>query len=471
MHHSTTLNDNRDGTFSELGHYTSREEGHKTRPPVVKSKTKPSNNTQLVEPNVGPNDARRRKLFDASLTKLRLMAHDEAKAGGQTIDEMMADGMLGQKVTTTEDLDVAQEPDAMSVSNSKRLPAEPDTSEGEGPEQAESSNSEEDQDKPSGELSFETPAAEENWKTIQDFFTVRKFPPPQSDPLKALMARPRVRDIILRTTNLKFCISWPKDVAMLIVQLVGRQSPRPCSRCARGAGVFLGCVILDQKVADLLQSGVCSCVNCAWKSLHFKSCDLKQVLKEEARRGLAAASTSQAPNSAQADLTADKVNREDDPSHQDRRPLRARRSERLLLTDESERQTSEPRGQTPAEPQAETRKRDPRGDDDTQYAVVAAAGTVMKPSQQLRTTRVDDNFAFGVEVIPHGTALRLDADTEAVRICTLASGKVAIRVAGEPAFKLGSRGMFRLAPGVWGEVMNSAGVDAVLHVSSVRTGR
>lgn len=465
MHHSTTLNDNLDGTFSQLGQYTNSGKGRQTRPPVVKSKNPSPLDVQLAEPNIPPNDAHRRKLFDASLAKLKSMTHDEGnKADEQTVDEMMAHGILGQRVTETDDFEASEESDVISVSDSELSSAESDASEEEGSEQVNSQDpaDDTDHDEPSGGLVLEEPTAEENWRTVRGFFTTKDFPPPQPGPMRALMSRPRVRDIVVHMTNLKFSVMWPKDVSMLIVQLVGPESPRPCGRCEKGLGMFAGCVMLSQEVADVLQGGVCSCVNCAWKSLHVKTCDLRRVLSEEtaAQGGSAPA---RAPKPPPNEPAAGEVDRGYDPSDDDLRPRRTRRSERLLLNDDSERhstrQPSTRQTSAPRPTRSRTAPRDARDEDD--------GGTA---APQPLTRWADDRLAFGVEVVPPGTALRLDADAEAVRICTLASGKAAVRVPGEPTFKLGLRGMFRLPPGSWGEVVNAAGVDAILHVSSVRTG-
>ncbi|KAF3764761.1 hypothetical protein M406DRAFT_322722, partial [Cryphonectria parasitica EP155] len=116
-----------------------------------------------------------------------------------------------------------------------------------------------------------TTAVKENWATIEALFTGKKFPPPQSDPMRTLLSLPRVRELEFPTSQM-FSVAWPKDVSLLIVQLVGEESPEPCNRCAKGSGIFKGCVMVSDNVAQATQQGSCTCVNCAWKSCNLGVC-------------------------------------------------------------------------------------------------------------------------------------------------------------------------------------------------------
>ncbi|TPX12781.1 uncharacterized protein E0L32_000958 [Thyridium curvatum] len=83
---------------------------------------------------------------------------------------------------------------------------------------------------------------------------------------------------------------------------------------------------------------------------------------------------------------------------------------------------------------------------------------------------VDDGIAFRVEVVRAGQSRRLGPEQGATRICSLAAGKLRVRVDGEaPAaqFSIGPHGMFKLKPGVGATVENRLYIDSVLHISSV----
>lgn len=70
--------------------------------------------------------------------------------------------------------------------------------------------------------------------------------------------------------------------------------------------------------------------------------------------------------------------------------------------------------------------------------------------------------------IPSGTVHKFEADASITRLCSLAGGKVRVKVDGEDEFAIGWHGMFRINPGVGCTVFNRAYVDAVLHVTGMR---
>lgn len=84
-----------------------------------------------------------------------------------------------------------------------------------------------------------------------------------------------------------------------------------------------------------------------------------------------------------------------------------------------------------------------------------------------QSTRVDNNFAFRIDVILPGTTLRLEPEADTIRLCWLVTGKVVVKVCSEEPFVIGFSGMFKLLPGFAAEVVNLVEIDAVLHVSSI----
>lgn len=453
-HHATILNDNRDGTFTEMGHYVTREDGQKHRPPMVKSKNPlPINAPALAEPHVTPSQGYKHRLFAASLATLQSEPHRATQSKNKmTADEMMANGDYNKRKASAKDSEPSKLLDGNPISSCS---SQFTSSAEEATEKAQAADHDrqhnQDASESLGTANLWNSTAEENWATVKSFFTSRKFPPPQKGPIHALLPRRRERELSQRNLNLKLDITRPKDVALMIVQLVGRNTPVPCSRCEKGQGMFEGCVMMSQEVADALQSGWCSCVNCAWKSQHFKECDPKRK-----------------PRAVESPAIIDGVtaSREDEAGDDgEGHSLRvARRSERLLLTPNE----GAERGSAAAAPI-------PRAASPVRNATEEKATPAAEPintKSHLAENRDDDGrFAFGIEIIPAGTGLRLSVDNGTVRICTLATGKVTVQLPGEPAFRMGLGGMFKLAPGVGAEVVNTSGADAVLHVSSLRVAR
>lgn len=325
---------------------------------------------------------------------------------------------------------------------------------------------------PSDTLELMTPIARENWSTIRDLFTDKNFPPPQSGPLKELIMLRRVREIEINPAAVsKFYIQWPKDVSLLIVQLVGRESPTTCKRCERGYGIFSSCVVVSQDVANALQSGVCACVNCSWKSANHRKCDLKKLLKDVA--GAAILNGARPPSGAvdAADHNVRHDSSDDGDSDSDQ-PVGPRRLRRPLMNDEND-SNQRRRSRRSEELQGNDTRENGRAHQAINTTVSPAedmgtSNTAAAVRKTTHTLKVDDSFSFYVDVIPPGTTFQLEPDGGNLRICSLAMGRVGVKVQGEQTFDIGPQGMFRLLPGVEAEIRNSAGFDAVLHVSSFK---
>jgi mannose-6-phosphate isomerase-like protein (cupin superfamily) len=81
---------------------------------------------------------------------------------------------------------------------------------------------------------------------------------------------------------------------------------------------------------------------------------------------------------------------------------------------------------------------------------------------------VADNINFHVIVLKPGSSQEWAVDKTKVRICSVASGKVKVKL-GDTEIVIGPNGMFKIAPGVTCAAMNRLYLDVVLHVVTVET--
>lgn len=80
---------------------------------------------------------------------------------------------------------------------------------------------------------------------------------------------------------------------------------------------------------------------------------------------------------------------------------------------------------------------------------------------------VSEDIAFNVIVVKPGGTHRWTEDHDKVRICSLAGGKLSVKLDKTEPFQIGPNGMFKVKPGTACSVENRMYVDAVIHVTSV----
>lgn len=79
-----------------------------------------------------------------------------------------------------------------------------------------------------------------------------------------------------------------------------------------------------------------------------------------------------------------------------------------------------------------------------------------------------EQASFSVQSVAPGATLTLRVSAgAAIRLCSVARGKLHVQPAGEPIFVLGAHGMFKVKPGVACTVANEMGVEAVLHITTI----
>lgn len=469
------LNDNRDGTFSEVGRHNYRNSPADHRSVIVKSKNPlPLDAPPRPETNASPSNPQAQIDLAASISEWEKTKSVKTVRKEPTVDEMLARrGLSAAQVRNNG----AGSPKLLCTVTAEELPTpelEVMSPKDVGAGEAHEAVIIESDVETSGARELMNPIAQENWAIIQELFTNKKLPPPQSGVLKELLSQRRLRNIELNSVAGKTpYIQWPKDVSLLIVQLVGQESPATCNRCSKGYGIFSSCVMVSQDVANVLQGGVCACVNCSWKSNNQKYCNLRKFFQES--KGVERASVLNRTSARKfavdaADQIIDTDLSNDGGSENDQPPM-DRGSGMSPMSDDSHRgqglrmrhlrrlrgnaTEGHHRNQRIVEPGVSTIE----GKATPAIAAVRA---------RTLTTEVDKSFSFRVDVIPPGTRLQLQSDHGNLRICSLVTGKVAVKVHGEQRFAIGFQGMFRLMPGVEAEILNSSGFDAVLQISSFR---
>lgn len=84
-----------------------------------------------------------------------------------------------------------------------------------------------------------------------------------------------------------------------------------------------------------------------------------------------------------------------------------------------------------------------------------------------RAILVTDGVGFHVQVIKALSTLRFERDTANITICSIAQGKLAVKISEEPEFKIGPHGLFKIPAGGTVSVRNLSEADAVVHIVTV----
>ncbi|TQN69332.1 hypothetical protein CSHISOI_06173, partial [Colletotrichum shisoi] len=80
---------------------------------------------------------------------------------------------------------------------------------------------------------------------------------------------------------------------------------------------------------------------------------------------------------------------------------------------------------------------------------------------------VSEDIFFNVIVIKPGDSYHWPEEADKVRICSIATGKLKVKLDNAEAFLMGFNGMFKLKPGMACTVENRLYVDSVVHVTTV----
>ncbi|KXX74455.1 Transcription factor SFP1 [Madurella mycetomatis] len=333
-----------------------------------------------------------------------------------------------------------------------------------------------------------------------------QLPNPDTPGLKPLLNLPRVRDLV--TTQALTTDLLPKQIAGLIIQVTGEESPKPCSECRRHKGPFATCVRSTAEVGHLtagfLGTSCRACASCLYRK-NSSACSL---------RSLSSLGFMPPPPKPALDSSFPWLSDTADAAGEDL--FGRRRSARLSLANTHE-DGDEGDGESLAGALADQRPRrivtsktrvparSRNGSGTNSYSLRASRVALgignnipAETDLQMENWEADDGrvtpignrhsepLAFSssylaanqsVQVsnaialltvtISSGGVHRFHADSTKTRICSVMSGKLKIQVGDEPEFIIGSHGIFKISPGVSCSVVNRYYFDVVLHVTSL----
>ncbi|KAK4173716.1 hypothetical protein QBC36DRAFT_193979 [Triangularia setosa] len=106
------------------------------------------------------------------------------------------------------------------------------------------------------------------------------------------------------------------------------------------------------------------------------------------------------------------------------------------------------------------RIRDPSSE--CEFSAIAFSKSYLSSSQAVD---VCEDIAFRVDTIQSGHNFKIEADSNQMRLCSLASGKLRVKIEDEPEFVIGPHGMFKVKAGVACTVTNRMYIDAIMHTT------
>jgi len=77
--------------------------------------------------------------------------------------------------------------------------------------------------------------------------------------------------------------------------------------------------------------------------------------------------------------------------------------------------------------------------------------------------------SFKVQTIRSGMTHRFDPSDDTTRLCSIASGKLKVKIEGEDEFVLGPHGMFKVKHDVGCTVENQLYLDVIMHITTIKS--
>ncbi|KAH9434018.1 hypothetical protein MCOR02_006046 [Pyricularia oryzae] len=373
--------------------------------------------------------------------------------------------------------------------------------------------------------------ADKMWDYIKEFMRQTPLPPVTGHVLD-FIGLPRLRDIRWNQAwKNGYFESLPRDITALIMHLTGEYPPISCSRCQAQKGPFEGCIVMSRVVQNQNIVSCSNCWYHGYQTQctlmgYLRNRPILLNYRVEQSIGPAASPaatnvpahiipartplptyisgvssstsgqsqsvqptmrrTNPAPGAQQPTPQATSIGQHETsnnkptssaPAITERHGMTTKFSSSTVTTNRpspaisTDRAPGNMQTQTPAEAlemedwevgPGRIRSQKDNGDS------IAFSNAYLFGSNG-SSVAVADGISFHVDVIRPGTRRTFDRDSATTRICSLASGKLKVRMQEESELTLGPHGMFKIRPGVACTVENRIYLDCILHVSSIVT--
>ncbi|KAK4248291.1 hypothetical protein C7999DRAFT_13707 [Corynascus novoguineensis] len=294
---------------------------------------------------------------------------------------------------------------------------------------------------------------------------------PSNMTVKHLLTLPKQRDVKYNTHRRRkpFRENSSQDIAAMVIQVIGDEASAMCKRCRQGKGPFKGCVVVPKTANEEARQRYPCCSNCLFggKMLY---CTLTRSTRKRgslatsegfSRPGVPApskrvteASVPTVPRITQSVVTdrsstTPAFSSPSGPSVSSTLTSQStfRNSSNMLELEDWEIAPGRIRGTSTAESEA----------------IAFSKPYLSTPGTPQGAVPVCDDVAFRVDTVQPGHELRLEAEADKTRLCSVAAGKVRITIGAEPEFAVGPHGLFKVPPGAECTVQNGLGFDAVVH--------
>ncbi|KAL2193456.1 hypothetical protein P885DRAFT_45425 [Corynascus similis CBS 632.67] len=294
---------------------------------------------------------------------------------------------------------------------------------------------------------------------------------PSNVTVKHLLTLPKQRDVQYNTHRRRkpFIENSSQDIAAMVIQVIGDEASAMCKRCRLGKGPFKGCVVVPKTANEEARQRYPCCSNCLFggKMLY---CTLTRSTRKRGSlatsegfstpgvpapfKRVTEASVLPAPRITQSVVT-------DRSSTTPAVSSPASPSVSSTLTSQSTFQNS---SNTPELEDWEIAPGRIRGTSTAESQAIAFSKPYLSTSGTQRgAVPVCDDVAFRVDTVQPSHELRLEAEADKTRLCSVAAGKVRVTIGAEPEFAVSPHGLFKIPPGAACTVRNGLCFDAVVH--------
>ncbi|KAK0702069.1 hypothetical protein B0T26DRAFT_539879 [Lasiosphaeria miniovina] len=330
------------------------------------------------------------------------------------------------------------------------------------------------------------------WESLRPYLTNTRDIP-DGGFVRELLQMPQVRDLNMNPYRvpLEYGEKSARDVAAMVIQVTGEAVVKKCKRCRDGKGPFSGCVAIARKTDGEARLQYTSCANCLY---HGRStyCSMKEWVPKRMQPPFP---TKRKISSSRGPFLTEEAGLMDtelqSPAGAEGREQSSDRglSPPCISQSLSNWRGRSTRGSTTEGPRNQNKKA-PKSSL-ISVGAFQSAETLEMETWEIAPGRLNEsssskpqNIAFSkaylstnqavqvcedvavrVETIHSGTALSLAAESRNIRICSVASGKLRVKVGDEPEFIIGPHGIFKVRAGVSCTVQNAMYIDAILHMT------